>query len=81
MTHPALLEVAVVAKPDEKWGEVPAAFVVFKPNQEPLSAAELMQWSRTKMAAFQSPKHIVILHELPKTSTGKVQKHDLRKQL
>lgn len=82
MTHGCILEVAVVAKPDEKWGEVPAAFVTLKAphltSHRP-TEIELMQWCRTKMAGFQCPKYIQFLVELPKTSTGKVQKHSLRK--
>jgi fatty-acyl-CoA synthase len=82
MTHGSILEVAVVAKPDDKWGEVPAAFVTLKPAHiaphQP-TELELIKWCRTKMAGFQSPKEIKFLQELPKTSTGKVQKHALRK--
>ncbi len=83
MTHPSILEVAVVAKPDIKWGEVPAAFVKLKLNHGlPLpTEIELIQWCKSRMAGFQTPKHVQILEDLPKTSTGKVQKHALRKLL
>ena len=84
ITHPAILEVAVVAMPDEKWGEVPCAFVARNPQApaqwQQVTEAELIAWARTKMAAFQAPKR-VIFGELPKTATGKVQKNVLRKML
>ncbi len=83
MTHPSILEVAVVAKPDIKWGEVPAAFVKLKLNHGlPLpTEVELIQWCKSRMAGFQTPKYVQLLEDLPKTSTGKVQKHELRKLL
>jgi fatty-acyl-CoA synthase len=75
------MEVAVVAMPHEKWGEVPCAFVARNPAaQHQVTEAELIAWARTKMAAFQAPKRI-IFGEIPKTSTGKVQKNILRKLL
>jgi len=67
---------AVVAKPDEKWGETPCAFVELKPS-EMVSAEELIGWCRQSLAGFKVPKHVVFT-ELPKTSTGKVQKFVLR---
>jgi fatty-acyl-CoA synthase len=67
---------AVVAKPDEKWGETPCAFVELKP-QATASADELMQWCRKNLAAYKCPRHVVFT-ELPKTSTGKIQKFKLR---
>ena len=80
ITHPAVLEVAVVAMSDEKWGEVPCAFVVCDPQGPQTSEAELIAWARTKMPHFQAPKKIVF-DELPKTATGKVQKNLLRQRL
>eukprot|EP01038_Epipyxis_sp_PR26KG_P008148 gene8148-11029_t len=82
LTHPNVLEVAVVAMPDEKWGEVPCAFVKLNDiaDKSSLTGEVLMKWCRTKMAGFQSPKRIIFT-ELPKTSTGKVQKNLLRKLL
>ncbi|THD71727.1 acyl-CoA synthetase [Thalassobius vesicularis] len=74
--HPAVMEAAVVAKPDEKWGETPCAFVELKPGQE-ISAKDLIAFCRQNMAHFKAPKTIVF-GELPKTSTGKVQKFVLR---
>jgi len=82
VTHPRIFEVAVIAMPDEKWGEVPCAFVTLNENEKEKTPteSEIIQWCRTKMAAFQSPKRI-IFGDLPKTSTGKVQKNELRKLL
>jgi fatty-acyl-CoA synthase len=74
--HPAVQAAAVVAKPDDKWGETPCAFVELKPS-EMVSAEELLGWCRGKLARYKVPKHIVFT-ELPKTSTGKIQKFKLR---
>ncbi|NBU13820.1 MAG: acyl-CoA synthetase [Alphaproteobacteria bacterium] len=74
--HPAVQAAAVVAKPDEKWGETPCAFVELKPGKT-ATADELIAWCRTHLAAFKCPRHIVFT-ELPKTSTGKIQKFVLR---
>ncbi|MDF2598637.1 MAG: putative acyl-activating enzyme 1, peroxisomal [Methylobacterium brachiatum] len=76
--HPAVSAAAVVAKPDAKWGETPCAFVELKPGASP-SADELIQWCRGRLAAYKLPRH-VIFGELPKTSTGKVQKFILRER-
>ena len=70
--------VAVVAKPDEKWGETPCAFVELKPGMS-ATPEELINFARQHLAAFKLPRHIVFA-ELPKTSTGKIQKHVLRSQ-
>jgi fatty-acyl-CoA synthase len=74
--HPAVLEAAVVARPDEKWGETPCAFVTLK-NGHNVSAEELIAFCRKNMAAYKCPR-TVVFGELPKTSTGKVQKFVLR---
>ena len=74
--HPAVQAAAVVAKPDEKWGETPCAFVELKPGKT-ATADELIAWCRTHLASFKCPRHIVFT-ELPKTSTGKIQKFVLR---
>ncbi|HVY57595.1 MAG TPA: acyl-CoA synthetase [Xanthobacteraceae bacterium] len=74
--HPAVQAAAVVAKPDEKWGETPCAFVELKPGAE-ASAEELIDWCGGRLARFKLPKHVVFT-ELPKTSTGKIQKFKLR---
>lgn len=76
--HPLVLEAAVVAKPDEKWGETPCAFVSLKDGTE-LSEADLIGFCRDHMAHFKAPKTI-IFGPLPKTSTGKIQKYILREQ-
>jgi fatty-acyl-CoA synthase len=74
--HPAVAAAAVVAKPDAKWGETPCAFVELKPGRE-ASADELVAWCRQNLASFKCPRHVVFT-ELPKTSTGKIQKFKLR---
>jgi fatty-acyl-CoA synthase len=74
--HPAVQAAAVVAKPDEKWGETPCAFVELKPS-EMVSAEELIGWCRNHLAGYKVPRHVVFT-ELPKTSTGKIQKFKLR---
>ena len=74
--HPNVLEVAVVAKNDEKWGEVPCAFVTLKNNKQ-LSEKELIEFCRKNTAHFKIPKKIVF-GDLPKTSTGKIKKYELR---
>jgi fatty-acyl-CoA synthase len=76
--HPAVLEVAVVARPDELWGEVPVAFVMIKQGSE-LSEAELISFCREHLAHYKAPKAI-FFGDLPKTSTGKIQKFRLREQ-
>lgn len=76
MAHPAVLLCAVVAKPDEKWGEVPCAFVELKDGRE-ATEADLIAFARERLAGFKTPKKVVF-QELPKTSTGKIQKFELR---
>ncbi len=74
--HPAVSLVAVVAKPDEKWGETPCAFVELAPGKN-ATEDDIIQFCKENMAGFKRPKH-VIFGELPKTSTGKIQKFELR---
>jgi len=69
----------VVAMPHEKWGETPCAFVTLKPGKQ-LTERELVDWCRDQMAHFKCPSRVVFT-ELPKTSTGKIQKFKLREQL
>lgn len=74
--HKAVAAAAVVAKPDDKWGETPCAFVELKPGQQ-ASADELMQWCKKNLAGYKVPRYFVFA-EIPKTSTGKIQKFKLR---
>jgi len=76
--HPAVIAAAVVARPDEKWGETPCAFVELKPNSE-TSEKEIIEFCRKHMARFKVPR-AVVFGELPKTSTGKIQKFVLREK-
>lgn len=76
MGHPDVLLCAVVAKPDDKWGEVPCAFVELKDGHT-ADEATLITYARERLAGFKTPKHVVF-QELPKTSTGKIQKFELR---
>ncbi len=76
--HPGVQLAAVVARPDEKWGETPCAFVEMKPGH-PATADELIEWCRVRLARYKCPRTIVFA-EIPKTSTGKVQKFALREQ-
>ena len=75
--HPAVLEAAVVAQPDEKWGETPCAFVDLKDGAGDVSAEEIIAFCRDNMAHYKAPKSVVF-GPLPKTSTGKIQKFALR---
>jgi fatty-acyl-CoA synthase len=74
--HPAVAAAAVVAKPDDKWGETPCAFVELKPGQK-ASAEDLTAWCKKNLAGYKVPRHFVFA-EIPKTSTGKIQKFKLR---
>ena len=76
--HPDILEAAVVARPDDKWGETPCAFVVLKSNVS-IQGKEVIEFCRSKLAGFKVPKKVVF-SELPKTSTGKIRKSVLREQ-
>ena len=77
--HPAVVAVAVVAMPDEKWGETPCAFVQLN-TEGSTSEAELSQWCRDNMASYKLPRKF-IFEDIPKTSTGKVQKFILRERV
>ena len=76
--HPAVAACAVVGKPDEKWGETPVAFVELKPGAG-ATAEEIIAWCRDHLARYKCPRHVVF-GELPKTSTGKIQKFVLRER-
>lgn len=78
--HPAVMLAAVVAKPDNKWGETPCAFIELKEKIEPPTEKDIIGFCRRNMAHYKCPKD-VIFGELPKTSTGKIQKFKLRQQL
>ena len=75
--HPDILEAAVVAKTDEKWGETPCAFVTLRDSDCQLKEEQVIEYCRDNLAHFKVPKNVVF-GELPKTSTGKVQKFNLR---
>jgi len=78
MSHPAVMLCAVVAKVDNKWGEVPCAFVELKEGLN-VTEEELIAFARNQLAGFKTPKH-VFFQDLPKTSTGKIQKFELRQK-
>ncbi len=75
--HESVLEAAVVAKPDERWGETPCAFVALKPGFTEISETDLIKFCRKQLAKFKCPKRVVF-GDLPKTATGKIQKNVLR---
>jgi fatty-acyl-CoA synthase len=75
--HPQIMEAAVVARPDPVWGESPCAFVTLKPDAGSVSAEEIITWCRDNLAHYKVPRRIVF-GPLPKTSTGKIQKFELR---
>jgi fatty-acyl-CoA synthase len=76
-SHPAVLECAVVSVPHEKWGERPKAFVTLKPG-ESVEPADIIEHVRSQLAHFKAPDEVEVVAELPKTSTGKIQKFVLR---
>jgi fatty-acyl-CoA synthase len=76
--HPAVLAVAVVARPDPKWGETPCAFVELKPGAQ-VTEQEIVEHCRSHLARFKVPRQVVF-GPIPKTSTGKIQKYVLRQQ-
>jgi fatty-acyl-CoA synthase len=77
--HPKIMEAAVVAKPDEHWGETVCAFVTAREGANDLTGQEVIDWCREHLAHFKSPR-TVVFGALPKTSTGKIQKFVLREQ-
>ena len=77
--HPAVLACAVVAKADQKWGEVPCAFIELKAHKKEISESEIIDFTRNHMAHFKCPKQVIFC-KIPKTSTGKIQKFKLRKK-
>jgi fatty-acyl-CoA synthase len=77
--HPAVAEVAVVGVRDERWGEVPKAWVALRPGHE-ATPEELTEWVRARLARFKAPKSVAFLPELPKLGTGKIAKADLKRR-
>ena len=79
ITHPDILEAAIVAIKDEKWGERPKAYVTVKAGKQ-LKGEDIIQWAKenSNISRFMVPAEVEILKELPKTSTGKLQKNVLR---
>jgi fatty-acyl-CoA synthase len=77
--HPQVMEAAVVAKPDPRWGETPCAFITLKPDSGPVSAEDIIAWCRDNLAHYKIPR-TVVFGLLPKTSTGKIQKFELRER-
>ena len=77
--HPAVLEAAVAAMPDEKWGEVPCAFITLRDNNGAVGEKDIIDYCRDNMAHFKAPKKVVF-GDLPKTATGKIKKFELRER-
>lgn len=78
MRHPAVQEVAVVGLANERWGEVPHAFVVLKAGAAAPREREIIDFARDNLAHFKAPHGVTFIAELPKTATGKIQKYVLR---
>ena len=78
--HPDVMEAAVVARPDDRWGETPQAFVTLKPDAGAVTEADIVAWCRAHLAHFKCPR-FVAFGPLPKTSTGKIQKFELRERV
>ncbi len=78
--HPAVMEAAVVARPDPRWGETPCAFVTLRPDAPSTSEDDIIDWCRKEIAHFKLPR-TVVFGPLPKTSTGKIQKYVLRERV
>jgi fatty-acyl-CoA synthase len=74
-----VLEACVIPVPDEKWGEVPRALIVLKPNMR-VTESELLEFSRSHLAHYKCPRAVEFVESLPKTGTGKILKRDLRKK-
>jgi fatty-acyl-CoA synthase len=79
LAHPAVLEAGVIPVPDERWGEVPLALVILKPNAKATQAA-LLDFCRSRIAHYKCPRSVEFVDSLPKTATGKILKKDLRKK-
>ena len=79
--HDAVVEAAVVGRPDERWGEVPVAFVVVDDDRDAISGDELVEHCRAQLAKFKVPKDVVFIDALPRNPSGKVLKRELRDRL
>jgi fatty-acyl-CoA synthase len=79
LAHPAVLEAGVIPVPDAKWGEVPKALIVLKPNAQ-ASESELLDFCRTRLSHYKCPRSVDFVDNLPKTATGKILKKDLRRK-
>jgi fatty-acyl-CoA synthase len=79
LKHPAVMLAAVVARPDDKWGETPCAFIEINEGHEGVTEDELIAYCRENLARYKAPRYVVF-GELPKTSTGKIQKFKLRER-
>ncbi|HET7740564.1 MAG TPA: acyl-CoA synthetase, partial [Mycobacterium sp.] len=77
LSHPEILEAAVVGVPDDKWGERPKAFVVTASGAQ-LHETEVIAHVKSRLASFKAPRSVEFVNELPKTSTGKIRKNELR---
>jgi len=80
MEHPCVAEVAAVARPDDRWGEVPVAFVAARPGAE-CDKSELIEFCEQRLARFKVPKAVYVVDALPRNPSGKVLKRDLREGL
>jgi len=80
LEHPAVVDGAVIAKPDEEAGEVPKAFVVLRADYEQVSAAELMAWANGKLATFKNVRDIEFVEVIPRNPSGKILRRVLKQQ-
>ena len=77
ITHPAVLESAIVGVPDEKWGEVGHAFILLRADGPGVTDAEVIQFCRANVAGYKTPRHVTFVDEFPRTAAGKIRKHML----
>jgi fatty-acyl-CoA synthase len=77
VSHPDIVDVAVIGVPDDRWGEVGKAFVVVRPGAE-LTLDDVREFCSSQIAKYKAPHHLVVVHELPRNTTGKIVKARLR---